>query len=1033
MASPDPTAPGPRPPGNSAVGGPIPALPGVPLLPADASCPDGTTLYKHPVTGAPLPEPVRIVNGKPETRKARPVDAALAILDSVLPPTLDPALSRAAMRDTRAAVSATTPWDATELDPAVLARFRGIISGLPDPAQDEAAWRRAVAQAWPRALGLPLTVQEMIERARSVGRTLGMKKAAVAEGCRVLRCRPLKPDDCGAVAEWCADLGAVQSPEDWTRFVTTAWGRSRAESVHAEGVAARRSCGRTRSGPGGGVVRRCHTHGHAHADCGPRQAHVAREHAWPHAWAWQLGGVPLVRLGLTLPRMPGWSSIEALDEFDGRVAALVHDIAGALGCRFAARIGVERQQDDFPEWSVVVVDVDGTLQGRMMVEAAAYQAAQQHDPPPMDPGMLAHSAVGGSKWAMTEMFWPLLHAEVEAVARAAGFGRVYLAPVTDLRGTWADLHKSSPQSAGHEWPAGFKRWRSTRGSEDGKVLAFSAQWEAMGGKKIPKVEWAAQRRADIGARKDAEDPSVSRGAEAAADVAEQELAAVESTAAAAQEVAQRAAERAAAKRREAVTAWAVVRTAERDAVAAGRTLREAERDALRVQRRKAKALTRIDAAPPPRPDPAVKAARAKASAAARAADQLAAKVEKARAHVSALCRPSAVAAAQARLADLGAAVVRARVEADAARAVAEEARREFKQSHADTKAAKMARVEGQADSPLRTALGARLLLALRTRFAALSAAEAETADAAATRAQTIAERRDFAAFIESDWLGPLRRRARRLRQIAADRPNPVEVARRRAESLALLDGPLMPGERPAPAWWAVSARPAVRCDCEGECSCDAEALKPRSWTLTDELRWLRQSAPWLVIHGEVGCDGEIRRYAIRGGIPRNDTERLAAAKNDAARRALGEDVDALLSPPATVAAPVVPATPAANSPFVTRSPTGSWIITIPAGTVLREDPARRLAAVEARLRRDRRLPSDRPLGLPRDLQPHADPSWGPLPAVLDDAAINEVLRRYAEAGTRRAMTAPRAVDSMSLPVANESSWRSAAQALLESA
>ena len=95
-----------------------------------------------------------------------------------------------------------------------------------------------------------------------------------------------------------------------------------------------------------------------------------------------------------------------------------------------------------------------------------------------------------------------------------------------------------------------------------------------------------------------------------------------------------------------------------------------------------------------------------------------------------------------------------------------------------------------------------------------------------------------------------------------------------------------------------------------------------------------------------------------------------------------------------------------------------------------ENPGSRLDCVRSRLLRDRRLDPARPLGLPRDLAPHADPTWTPLPTdrPLTDDDIDEVLRRYVTAAVRRDTTTTGALCSAGLPVAGAATWRAAGAA-----
>lgn len=94
-----------------------------------------------------------------------------------------------------------------------------------------------------------------------------------------------------------------------------------------------------------------------------------------------------------------------------------------------------------------------------------------------------------------------------------------------------------------------------------------------------------------------------------------------------------------------------------------------------------------------------------------------------------------------------------------------------------------------------------------------------------------------------------------------------------------------------------------------------------------------------------------------------------------------------------------------------------------------EDPAARLAAVAARLRRQG-LPTTRPLGLPPDLALYADPSWAPIPAgALDDEVIDAILLRYCSAGIRRAQTTVGALGSGGLAAASAEQWQVARDSL----
>ena len=445
----------------------------------------------------------------------RPADDVLDRLAVVLRG-VPPRLARAARRDTRRLLR-----DPALLDPdagpseTALDAYCEVLIDLPPLDPDKpAAWRRAVRRAWPRALGLPLTVSGIVAASRAVGEAAGVSPDDLAEGCRTLRVRPLDANDHGAVARFVSGLNNAKDARAWHTYMRVGWGRALQASVAAADRARRRSCGRLTIGAEGGRRRRCGTHGCGHADCGPRQAALAGAESWPHAAALQVAGVRHLRLGLTVPRRRDWTPVEALVALDRCAAAVVRHLAVRLDCRLAARIVCERQADGWPEWILVLADIDGELIRRMTAEADAYRRQQQADPPPLTPdglrGMVRASTDAGIR---TADLWPDLNRDIQAAANKAAkragirWDVTYLAPVYNLPGCWTDVHKST-QAVGHCWPRGLRRFRSTRGTRDGRVRAYGASGAA------PSTRQAAMQQ-----RRGAEDRAdATAAAEAMADV-----------------------------------------------------------------------------------------------------------------------------------------------------------------------------------------------------------------------------------------------------------------------------------------------------------------------------------------------------------------------------------------------------------------------------------------------------------------------------------------------------------------------------------
>ena len=293
----------------------------------------------------------------------------------------------------------------------------------------------------------------------------------------------------------------------------------------------------------------------------------------------------------------------------------------------------------------------------------------------------------------------------------------------------------------------------------------------------------------------------------------------------------------------------------------------------------------------------------------------------------------------------------------------------------------------------------------RTQATALQAAEdaADRAEEAANMAEArrwftavqasktarAAEHAEIDAALDEITADRAERRARRLEQIAQDTLNKAVLSARRARADGLLDGPL-PAGRPTPLTgrWSPARPPPSDDDDSND---DDEPPITNPWTLTDYVSWLRSVGPSsLRIVGRVGIDGEIAAFTIE------------------------------------------PSAPSAGS---SKWPTsGAWVIDL-SGVSLTEDPAARLRAVRARLYRNRRLPSSRKFGLPRDLESWADSTWTALPTgrPLTDDEIEIVLLRYVLAAERRAVAAPRSLCSGGLAVADGATWRAAgaAQGLLE--
>ena len=495
--------------------------------------PHGLRLRDHPITGEPL---FRHVDIDPSGRLAAvprgPRDDVLDVLDKATAGVRDD-LAAEVHRTTRSLLFDRALLDPKiPPDPALLAAYRIALADAPalDP---EPPWRRAVERAWPAALGLPLTVAGIVARFRAEGEALGVSKSDLAAGCRTLRSRPLRPNDHGAVARWVAGLDGLADPATWTRYARLGWGRARQASVAAQDRARRKGCGRQTHGSEGGQRQRCATHGCGHADCAPRQAALAGEQSSLHAHAWEDAGVAHVRIGLTLPRRGGWTPVEGLDALDPCAARFVRVLARSLSCKLAARIAVERQTDGTPEWVLILADVDGELTRRMLAEDAAYMACNQYDPPPMTPDLLAaRTRVVTNAGIRTADLWPDLTREVQAAADTAAakagiaWEATYIAPVFDLDGTWGDVHKAA-QATGHDWPEGFRRFRSSRGTKDGLVLLYAAAWTAAGSAPSNRQEGQEQRRAaedradaSEAARTLSEAPRIPRGQGAARNAAD---------------------------------------------------------------------------------------------------------------------------------------------------------------------------------------------------------------------------------------------------------------------------------------------------------------------------------------------------------------------------------------------------------------------------------------------------------------------------------------------------------------------------------
>ena len=464
--------------------------------------PHGLRLRDHPITGEPL---FRHVDIDPSGRLAAvprgPRDDVLDVLDKATAGVRDD-LAAEVHRTTRSLLFDRALLDPKiPPDPALLAAYRIALADAPalDP---EPPWRRAVERAWPAALGLPLTVAGIVARFRAEGEALGVSKSDLAAGCRTLRSRPLRPNDHGAVARWITGLLDLKDAAAWTRYARVGWGRARQASVADFDRARRDRCGRETSGSEGGASWRCRTHGCGHKDCGQGQAARAREELWPHAQAWEAAGVRHVRIGITVRRPPDWTSIEALDALDPCAAPFVQNLARSLDSRLAPRTAVERQTSGTPEWVFIVADVDGELSRRMLAEDADTVAGMTPgDAPPMTfDTLLARARIATDAGIRTADLWPELtrkvQAAVDAAAEKAGirWEVTYIAPAYDLAGTWGDAHKAA-QATGHDWPEGFRRFRSSRGTQDGLVVAYARAWNDAGSAPTSRQEALEQRRA----------------------------------------------------------------------------------------------------------------------------------------------------------------------------------------------------------------------------------------------------------------------------------------------------------------------------------------------------------------------------------------------------------------------------------------------------------------------------------------------------------------------------------------------------------
>ena len=618
----------PWPSGNPGVLG-LPYTHAALLLDRDDLLPDGLPkygfiLYDHPVTGDLLPRPVCLTSFGAKALPRGPQDAVLDVLEPFLAE-VPGKLANKARRDTRSLLRdpALLDREATP-DPDLLDRYKTALAAAPplNPAKPE-PWRRAVQRAWPVALGLPLTIPAMAAALRAKGEALGVSRANCAAGCRILRARPLRPGDHGAVARWIEGLNELHTPDAWTRNAKVGWGKARQASVATRDRSRRRGCGRLTGGNEGGRRRRCGTHGCGHLDCGPRQAALAREQSWPYAQAWEDSGVQHVRVGLTVPRT-GWTPIEILDALDRCAAGVVRGLAGRLGCRLAGRIAVERQADGTPEWMLLLADVDGELIRRLTAEAQTYVASNQHDAPSVTESLLLALTMAATKAGIaTQDLWPELTGRVQHAADAAAkkacidWQVTYLAPVYDLKGTWADVHKSA-QATGYDWPMSFRRFRSSRGTDDGPVLPYADAWTKAGKAPSTRQEAFQQRReaedqtdATERARTLAEAPGIPLGQSPARRAADDARAAAD-----------RAKANLAASRLAVGQAEQLAAQAERNAVAAEAAAQAAERVAATAKK-------------------AVKAAR-------RAADVARCRAARARAHVGSLVRAHAIEAAEVR-------------------------------------------------------------------------------------------------------------------------------------------------------------------------------------------------------------------------------------------------------------------------------------------------------------------------------------------------------------------------------------------------
>ena len=516
----------------------IPGVLTLPYLPADppADFPaDGLIIKEHPITGEPLPRRVVLDgNGNLEALPDSPRDEVLELLEPFLAGLPD-GLAHGARRTTRRLLFDPALFDPDDTPgPVVLARFKAALTAVPplDPAKPE-PWKRAVERAWPTALSLPLTVRGIRARFKAAGEALGVPQETLDAGCRLLRARRLKPNDHGAVARWVKGLHGLNDAPGWTRYARIGWGRARTASVSAQDRSRRKVCGRLTYGDEGGQRQRCGTHGCGHPDCAPRQSALAREKSWPHALAWADAGVSHVRFALTLPRRGDWTPIDALDALAPCAARVVHELAQRLDCRLAARIAVERQADGAPEWVIILTDVDGELTRSMLAEDAAYMACNQYAPPSTSPTLLAaRTRAVTNAGIRTADLWPDLTREAQAAANAAAVKAgiawevTYLAPVYNLEGTWSDAHKSA-QAVGHDWPHGFRRFRSSRGTTDGLVLPYAAAFKALGRAPTTRQEALEQARsaadradADEAVRTLEEAPEFPRGQGEAKDAAE---------------------------------------------------------------------------------------------------------------------------------------------------------------------------------------------------------------------------------------------------------------------------------------------------------------------------------------------------------------------------------------------------------------------------------------------------------------------------------------------------------------------------------